>query len=360
MPKDALTMKYNPKVNTREYNTFTEEYFAGADVALYLDGEVVTQISGLQYTVSEQQKPIFGYASRTFDDIAVGNRIVVGSFRVPISNPKTSASFKSLTSLDSDGSNSGSGSTGSGSSYGGGSNPSTRPYPGTTTDTDPNIYPGTDPYTYPVIDPNTDTNTDLDTGSDSTGNTYPTIPSNPYDPGSGPTNPGGYSWVENCKQYGSVTYKGSESSQGTPDPVPSGEDIGYSSPLQYSEPLKIVQKKLIQLGYNVDVNGFYDAKTRKAVKAFQTSRGLNETSVLDAETKAAILSEGESLDGMYAVTRFDGVTLRNGPGSEYKSLEELSDGERLLILATVNEWLQVKLYSGIKGYIAKSLVQVVE
>lgn len=87
MPKDALTLKYSPQPGTREYNTFTEEYFSGTDVTLYLNGEKLTQVTGLQYSVQEQLKPMFGYASRVFDDVAIGNRIIVGSFKVPITNP---------------------------------------------------------------------------------------------------------------------------------------------------------------------------------------------------------------------------------------------------------------------------------
>ena len=86
MPGDAYNVKYLSKINTREYNTFTEEYFAGADMTLTMNGKVLVNVASLQYTLQEQQKPIYSYASRIFNDISIGNRIVVGTIKIPISN----------------------------------------------------------------------------------------------------------------------------------------------------------------------------------------------------------------------------------------------------------------------------------
>lgn len=97
MQDDKLTTKYVPKKDAREYSVFSEEYFSGVDVSLYLDGEKITQVNSLQYSIQEQLKPLYGYASRTFDDMAIGNRIVIGSFKVPISNPEENMKFSDLT-----------------------------------------------------------------------------------------------------------------------------------------------------------------------------------------------------------------------------------------------------------------------
>lgn len=88
MSKKALTVKYDPVLNEKNYNVFTEEYFSGADVSIHCDGKKLNDVATIEYTVNEQLKPIYGYASHVFDDMAVGNRIIIGSLRVAISNPE--------------------------------------------------------------------------------------------------------------------------------------------------------------------------------------------------------------------------------------------------------------------------------
>lgn len=82
----ALTHKYEPFIHTRQHNLFTEEFFSGPDVSIFFDGKEVKEISELSYNVQEQLKPIYGYDSMVFDDVAVGSRVVIGTFTVPISN----------------------------------------------------------------------------------------------------------------------------------------------------------------------------------------------------------------------------------------------------------------------------------
>jgi hypothetical protein len=69
-------------------NIITEEFFSGSDVSIYINGSKVDFISSIGYTLQEQLKPIYGYASRIFDDVAVGSRVVVGTIRVPVKNPE--------------------------------------------------------------------------------------------------------------------------------------------------------------------------------------------------------------------------------------------------------------------------------
>lgn len=65
-----------------EYKRFSEEYFAGADVRIYLGKTWVDEIIGLNFTLQENAAPIFGYASYTYDKMAVGSRQIQGSFRI--------------------------------------------------------------------------------------------------------------------------------------------------------------------------------------------------------------------------------------------------------------------------------------
>ena len=78
-----MDIKYDNQ--TRDYNIYTEEFFGGSDVTIYINGEKV-DIAYVQFSVQENLKPLYGYKSRTFDDVAVGNRIVVGTIKVPVSN----------------------------------------------------------------------------------------------------------------------------------------------------------------------------------------------------------------------------------------------------------------------------------
>lgn len=95
----SLTHKYEPLITTRQQNLFTEEFFAGPDVSIHFNGLEQRNISQIQYTVQEQLKPIYGYDSMLFDDIAVGSRIVVGTFVMPIYNVKNNDSVNTLDNL---------------------------------------------------------------------------------------------------------------------------------------------------------------------------------------------------------------------------------------------------------------------
>jgi len=77
-----IETQYSTNPNSREYVLFPEEYFAGANCAVYFGHKPITDISGLAFQLQEQMKPLFSYASRTFDEMAIGNRIVTGTFRI--------------------------------------------------------------------------------------------------------------------------------------------------------------------------------------------------------------------------------------------------------------------------------------
>lgn len=69
--------------NTVEYQLFPEEYFSGCDITIYFGDVFISEISGIEFTLQEKVNPIYGYASRTFDAVARGSRIVTGSFKIP-------------------------------------------------------------------------------------------------------------------------------------------------------------------------------------------------------------------------------------------------------------------------------------
>lgn len=65
-----------------EYQVFPEEFFSGSDVTVYFGDLFVDTITGIEFTLQEQLRPIFGYADYTYSDISRGQRIVQGTFRI--------------------------------------------------------------------------------------------------------------------------------------------------------------------------------------------------------------------------------------------------------------------------------------
>lgn len=92
----ALSDKYIPRTHQLDPNLFIEEYYSGSDTKIYIDGVEQTEISQIQFTIQEQLKPFYGYNSRTWDEIAVGNRIVIGTLTMPIKNTQENATLKEV------------------------------------------------------------------------------------------------------------------------------------------------------------------------------------------------------------------------------------------------------------------------
>ena len=80
--------------NTHTYHSFEDrqyfpyQYFSGCDTRLYIgEHEAVEEITGIQYMVTENVLPVYGYASFTYDAVARGNRLINGSFRINYVSP---------------------------------------------------------------------------------------------------------------------------------------------------------------------------------------------------------------------------------------------------------------------------------
>lgn len=71
-------------INNRayEYQIFPEQYFTGSDVTLYFGDTWVDDVTGIEFTLYEEVTPIYGYASRTWDYVSRGKRLVNGTFRI--------------------------------------------------------------------------------------------------------------------------------------------------------------------------------------------------------------------------------------------------------------------------------------
>lgn len=57
-------------------------YYSSIDAELYFGDIFIDDITNIAWSVQQQSLPIYGYNSYTFDDIAVGSRIIQGQFAV--------------------------------------------------------------------------------------------------------------------------------------------------------------------------------------------------------------------------------------------------------------------------------------
>lgn len=62
--------------------SYGKDYFSGANVKIFFGSILIDEITSLEYTLSENLAPIFGFQSHTWDRIARGTRYVQGSFAI--------------------------------------------------------------------------------------------------------------------------------------------------------------------------------------------------------------------------------------------------------------------------------------
>ena len=65
-----------------EYQQFPEEFFSGADVVVYFGDVWLADITSLQFALMENVRPIYGYASYTWDAVKRGTRLIQGRFSI--------------------------------------------------------------------------------------------------------------------------------------------------------------------------------------------------------------------------------------------------------------------------------------
>ena len=70
-----------------ESDAVLKRYYSSIDAELYFGNEYVEDISDIQWQISQNHLPIYGYNSYTFDEIAVGSRIIQGSFSIRFTSP---------------------------------------------------------------------------------------------------------------------------------------------------------------------------------------------------------------------------------------------------------------------------------
>lgn len=76
----SYVKQYSTKI--LDYDLTPNKYFCGNDAYVFLNGVRVGEVTYIDWTLTERKQPIYGYASYTFDDIAVGTRSVTGKISV--------------------------------------------------------------------------------------------------------------------------------------------------------------------------------------------------------------------------------------------------------------------------------------
>lgn len=136
-----------------------------------------------------------------------------------------------------------------------------------------------------------------------------------------------------------------------------------------------LQQALSALGYRVGADGVFGAKTRNAVKAFQTDHQLTadgkagdktltllyalEAQKGTASVTAAPQQSAPAVAGQQAVVYCsDGgkLNLRTGAGSSYKSIEKIPTGDYVMVLSSSGKWSYVS-HNGKTGYVMTSFLR---
>lgn len=68
-------------------NFYGYSYFSGANCFVKLNGMPALEMAGISYQVQESTQPIYGYSSRIFDAVAMGQKIVRGNFVINFISP---------------------------------------------------------------------------------------------------------------------------------------------------------------------------------------------------------------------------------------------------------------------------------
>lgn len=79
-----LKKKFIPENRPSEVfkKTYWEEYYAGADVGIFIGDVWVDDVVSIQYSEVNNKSPIYGYMSEDFNAVAKGTKIVQGQFSI--------------------------------------------------------------------------------------------------------------------------------------------------------------------------------------------------------------------------------------------------------------------------------------
>ena len=128
-----------------------------------------------------------------------------------------------------------------------------------------------------------------------------------------------------------------------------------------------LQKALIAQGYSCGscgADGEFGADTKKAVKKFQTAKGLSATGVADAATIAALTGTSSTTTPAapsgptVTIANCKECNLRAGPGTNYKSVGTAKAGDAFIAPDT-SGWVPV-VYNDQVGWVSAKYAQEVK
>ena len=78
----------NKDINGIVSSAFLKRYYSNIDAEIYVNGNWAEDISSIQWDISQQTTPLYGYNSYIFDDVAQGARLINGSFTIAFTKPR--------------------------------------------------------------------------------------------------------------------------------------------------------------------------------------------------------------------------------------------------------------------------------
>ena len=78
----------NKDINGIVSSAFLKRYYSNIDAEIYVNGNWAEDISSIQWDISQQTTPLYGYNSYIFDDVARGARLINGSFTIAFTKPR--------------------------------------------------------------------------------------------------------------------------------------------------------------------------------------------------------------------------------------------------------------------------------
>lgn len=305
-----LTHKYINRIPEREENLFLEEYYSGTDTKVFIDNDPQTEIAYISYSVSEQLKPLYGYASRTWDDVAVGNRIVTGTFKVSIKNPEEQSSREEVIEhkyVDKEQS---------------------------TLEEIAEMNKAEEEAKQEMEWPNDTSGT---TSGDEEHNILLTVPSAPP-------------FLLRPPASVELTPKSSTSGEDNTSTTP---ETSTDSKVEFSQEVQDYQYKLILLGYNIAIaNGLVDSNgdcigtIKETIIQFCRDNNITETGGFKTHVKEKIdeLIDNQNLK---ETELYSSTSLRAGPGLNYGEITKLAAGTIVYIVNSTKNlmletWIQIK------------------
>lgn len=81
---DKERLRHRPHISNTSNSRGNEyvQYYSSLDADILFGGQFIDEVLNIAWQVQQNAMPIFGYNSYTFDDIAVGSRMVSGQFTV--------------------------------------------------------------------------------------------------------------------------------------------------------------------------------------------------------------------------------------------------------------------------------------